>query len=89
MTQPRELRVIEQKKLLVSVRKAAQILDVSERVVYDLCYSEELESVKIGPKKWIRRITCESLNKYVDNAVRESRIDHEHGSQTPLKGGAP
>ncbi|GAA1077820.1 helix-turn-helix domain-containing protein [Nocardiopsis exhalans] len=77
MTEPREIRVIEQKKLLVSVRKAAQILDVSERVVYDLCYSDELESVKIGPKKWIRRITCESLNLYVEKAVRESRIGHE------------
>ncbi|MBR8743088.1 helix-turn-helix domain-containing protein [Nocardiopsis sp. MG754419] len=82
MTQPRDIRVIDQEKLLVSVRKAAQILDVSERVVYDLCYSDELQSVKIGPKKWIRRITCESLNQYVENAVRESRIDtsteHRH-----------
>jgi hypothetical protein len=78
MTEPREIRVIEQKKLLVSVRKAAQILDVSERVIYDLCYSEELESVKIGPKKWIRRITCASLNLYVEKAVRESRTGREH-----------
>ncbi|WP_033302876.1 helix-turn-helix domain-containing protein [Nocardiopsis alkaliphila] len=79
MTEPRDIRVIEQKKLLVSVRKAAQILDVSERVVYDLCYSRELESVKIGPKKWIRRITCESLNLYVEKARRESLI-HEESS---------
>ncbi|MBB6119961.1 excisionase family DNA binding protein [Nocardiopsis algeriensis] len=55
-------------KLLVSVRKAAEILDISERVVYELCYANELESVKVGPKKWIRRITCESLNKYVEKA---------------------
>lgn len=58
MTHLREIRVIEQKKLLVSVRKAAQVPDISERVVYDLCCNEELESVNIGPKKCIRRITC-------------------------------
>lgn len=77
MTEPRDIRVIEQEKLLVSVRKAAQILDVSERIVYDLCYSRELESVKIGPKKWIRRITCESLNTYVEKARRESLMHRE------------
>lgn len=73
MTQVREIRVVEQEKLLVSVRKAAEILDISERVVYELCYAGELESVKIGPKKWIRRITCESLNYYVEKARNESR----------------
>lgn len=72
MAEVREIRVIDQRQLLVSVRKAAEILDVSERVVYDLCYSEELESVKIGPKKWIRRVTCESLNSYVEQALKES-----------------
>ncbi|GAB3711283.1 helix-turn-helix domain-containing protein [Nocardiopsis nanhaiensis] len=77
MAEPRgEIRVIEHEKLLVSVRKAAEILDISERVVYDLCYTEELESVKIGPKKWIRRITCESINEYVEKARTESRDSH-------------
>ena len=37
MTPPRELRVIEQKKLLVSVRKAAQILDVSQGCFKVVC----------------------------------------------------
>lgn len=64
---------MEQKQLLVSVRKAAELLDISERVVYDLCYTEELESVKIGPKKWIRRITYDSLNEYVEKARMEQR----------------
>lgn len=72
MAELREIRVIDQQQLLVSVRKAAEILDVSERVVYDLCYSAELESVKIGPKKWIRRVTCEALNSYVEQARKES-----------------
>lgn len=76
MTQVREIRVVEQEKLLISVRKAAEILDISERVVYELCYARELESVKIGPKKWIRRITCESLNHYVEKARKESCSDN-------------
>lgn len=84
MTEVREIRVVEQEKLLVSVRKAAEILDISERVVYDLCYAEELESVKIGPKKWIRRITCESLNSYVEKARLESRsINSRSGQPSP------
>ncbi|MFL1379288.1 MULTISPECIES: helix-turn-helix domain-containing protein [unclassified Nocardiopsis] len=74
MIEHRETHVIEIPKLLVSVRKAAEILDLSERVVYELCYAQELESVKVGPKKWIRRITCESLNRYVENARKESGI---------------
>ncbi|WP_083931688.1 helix-turn-helix domain-containing protein [Nocardiopsis salina] len=73
MATPPEVRIVDQPKLLVSVRKAAEFLDVSERIVYELCYAQELESVKIGPKKWIRRITCESLNRYVEEARNESR----------------
>lgn len=72
MTEHRETHVIELQKLLVSVRKAAEILDLSERVVYELCYARELESVKVGPKKWIRRITYESLNRYVEKARQET-----------------
>ncbi|MDT0328379.1 helix-turn-helix domain-containing protein [Nocardiopsis lambiniae] len=72
MTEQLETSVTELPKLLVSVRKAAEILDISERVVYELCYTHELESVKVGPKKWIRRITCESLSRYVEKARLES-----------------
>lgn len=72
MTEHRETRVVQVPQMLVSVRKAAEILDLSERVVYDLCYADELESVKVGPKKWIRRITYESLDRYVQKARMES-----------------
>lgn len=72
MTKPRETHVIELQKLLVSVRKAAEMLDISERVIYELCYADELESVKVGPKKWIRRITYESISRYVEKARLEA-----------------
>ncbi|MBE3001599.1 helix-turn-helix domain-containing protein [Nocardiopsis sp. HNM0947] len=80
MARPPEIRIVDQPKLLVSVRKAAEVLDVSERVVYELCYNQELESVKIGPKKWIRRITCESLNRYVEEARKETRRTTERAT---------
>ncbi|WP_211717897.1 helix-turn-helix domain-containing protein [Nocardiopsis sp. MG754419] len=71
-------------RLLVSIRNAAHILDVSERSVYDLCYAGELVSVKVGPKRWSRRITYASLETYVACAVRRTPPEHESTS-----GGAP
>lgn len=61
-----EVSVVEVPKLLISVKKAGEILDLSGRAVYDLCYQGELESVMVGPNRGMRRILCESLTHYVE-----------------------
>ena len=50
-----------------SVAEGAEILGVNERSVYNLCYSGELKSVRIGTKL---RISKKSFDEWLDG------VDH-------------
>jgi excisionase family DNA binding protein len=47
-------------KLLLTVRKAADVLRVSRSRVYELLYAEQLDSVKIGQS---RRVALASVRR--------------------------
>jgi excisionase family DNA binding protein len=50
-------------KLLLTVRKAADVLSVSQSRVYELLYAEQLDSVKILRS---RRVALASLRRLAD-----------------------
>jgi len=50
-------------KLLLTVRKAADVLSVSRSRVYELLYAEQLDSVKIGRP---RRVALASVRRLAD-----------------------
>jgi excisionase family DNA binding protein len=50
-------------KLLLTVREAADVLSVSRSRVYELIYTEQLESVKIGRS---RRVSLASVRRVAD-----------------------
>ena len=52
-------------KLLLTVRKAADVLGVSRSQVYELLYAEQLDSVKIGRS---RRVSLASVRRLADGA---------------------
>ena len=52
-------------KLLLTVRKAADVLSVSRSQVYELLYAEQLDSVKIGRS---RRVSLASVQRLPDGA---------------------
>ena len=52
-------------KLLLTVRKAADVLSVSRSQVYELLYAEQLDSVKIGRS---RRVSLASVRRLADGA---------------------
>lgn len=60
----------ESGSLLVTVKEAAWILQVSRTTVYELIYARSLLSVKIGTCRRIRR--CD-LEDYVQALAAESR----------------
>ena len=50
-------------KLLLTVRKAADVLSVSRSQVYELLYAEQLDSVKIGRS---RPVALASVRRLAD-----------------------
>ncbi|MFC9085294.1 helix-turn-helix domain-containing protein [Nocardiopsis dassonvillei] len=76
MSETTTIRVVEVEPLLIKVDKAAEVLALSERAVYDLCYSGELESVTVGAAGRSRRIYLPSLYAYIEE--RRSKTPTVH-----------
>jgi hypothetical protein len=73
-----KIQVVEVPQLLISVKKAGEVLDISGRAVYDLCYQGELESVMVGPNRGMRRILCDSLQRYVERRRDAAQSPDDH-----------
>jgi excisionase family DNA binding protein len=58
-----KLETIGMEKLLLTVRKAADVLSVSRSRVYELIYAEQLDSVKIGRS---RRMSLASVRRLAE-----------------------
>ncbi len=52
-------------RMLFTVRETAEMLNVSRNRVYELIYSEQLASIKLGRS---RRISMASIQRFVDSA---------------------
>jgi excisionase family DNA binding protein len=59
---------------LVTVAEAARILSMHPNQVYELCYTREIESVKIGKA---RRVVYEDLKRYVTELREKQWADGE------------
>jgi excisionase family DNA binding protein len=63
----RLMSTLAAKPLLITVRQAAAALAVSERTIYNLLYSGQIDSVRVGTA---RRILAESLAAFVNGLPR-------------------
>ncbi|WP_165498526.1 helix-turn-helix domain-containing protein [Streptomonospora litoralis] len=71
-----QVRVVELEPLLVPVPKAAELLGLSARAVYDLIYAGEIDAVRVGLRKGRHNITYGALQAYVERCREEDRLLH-------------
>ncbi|MEU5884610.1 helix-turn-helix domain-containing protein [Spirillospora sp. NPDC047279] len=70
--------VMEIEPILLDIYKAAAVLSLSPRKVYDLIYAGELETVMIGRS---RRVLYSSVRTFVQSLRR-----HDEGPRSPSPG---
>jgi hypothetical protein len=68
-----EPSLVDDAVLVVSPRRARQLLDVSQATLYELLYSGELENFRIGKS---RKITLASIHRLIARrlAARDERL---------------
>jgi len=67
---PKEIEMTEQATTLLTVRQVAQRLVLDPKTVYELVWSNELESTRVGPTGRAIRISEAQLARYVERNAR-------------------
>jgi excisionase family DNA binding protein len=84
----RQLPMPDERKLLLTVEEAAAVLDVSENTVRRMIESSQLDSIKGGPPRRLRRVRRSEVERVLDGWQREAALEREDAEAAKLTGGA-